>query len=234
MGVLRSRWKGLVLSVVVVAAVAGVTLGITTLLGVTFPDDGSQRAAGAQTTTRGPGLAICVQAVEIEAAEAAPSPDSDQVWRAAPGDPAIQADAKAQVEAALAEVTKHPYWEPAGYAATPPVVDEGCPSDPLVLRREVRWINGDPFGDIPGPPVAEASYYRIFVFVMPSLDHIDHLLGGLHTRIAPQEYVCLDLFDGGPTCGAVTRAIYVTREEVESQALSLSILVLQGAGLIGR
>ncbi len=231
MSILNSRWKGLALSAVGIAAVAGVTLAATTLLGLTFQGSGSQPTQGAQTTTRGPGLAICVQAVEIEAA---PSPDNDQVWRAAPGDPAIQAEAKAQVEAALAEVTKHPYWEPAGYAATPPVVDEGCPSDPLVLRREVRWINGDPFGDIPGPPVAEASYYRIFVFVMPSLDHIDHLLGGLHTRIAPQEYACLDLFDGGPTCGAVTRAIYVTREEVESQALSLSILVLQGAGLIGR
>ena len=226
-----SRWKGLALSAAVVAAVAAATLGVTTLLGVTFPDDGSQ-AAGARPTTRGPGLAICVQAVEIEAVR---SPNGDEVLQATAGDPAIEAEAKSQVEAAVAEVMKHPYWEPAGFAVAEPVVDIGCPSEPLPLltRQELRWINGRPFGGVRPPHVEEASFYRIFLFVMPSVDHIDHLLGGLHTRIASQEFVCLDLFDGGPTCVAATRAIYVTREEIESQALSLSRLVAQGAGLTG-
>ncbi len=46
MGILRTRWKGLALSAAVVAAVAGVTLGVTTLLGVTFQGGGSQPVAG--------------------------------------------------------------------------------------------------------------------------------------------------------------------------------------------
>ena len=85
MGIVRSRWKGLALSAAVVAAVAAATLGITTLLGITFSGGGSQPVAGVPPTARGPGLAICVQAVEIEAVR---SPNGDEVLQAAAGDPA--------------------------------------------------------------------------------------------------------------------------------------------------
>jgi hypothetical protein len=194
------RWKGLAVSVVVVAAVAGATLATTTLLGVTFAGEGSERAEGARPTTRGPGLTICVQAVEIDAA-----------GEAARGDAAIEALAQARVEEALVDVAKHPYWEPAGLAVAPPVVDIGCPSPPLplVTGPDIHWSYAIPHGYASGPDVAAPSAYRTFVFVM-RWEEIDHLLGGLSIRVAPQEFL-----REGPTASEVTDAVYLTPEEIE-------------------
>jgi hypothetical protein len=230
MGALKARWKGLALSAVVVAAVAGVTLATTTLLGVTFGGSGSQQAQGAQVPAARDRLAICVQAVEIESVL---SPTGEEVLQPVRGDPAIESEAKAQVEAALTEVAKHPSWEPAGFGKASPQIDIGCPSDPLVTRPGMQWANAQPFGDIPGPHVSQPSFYRVFVFIMPSLNHVDHLLGGTSRRVAVQEFLSANLYKEGPTLVEVTSAIYVTPEEIEAGGPFLSRLLSAGVGLSG-
>ena len=178
----KSRWAMAGVSVAAMTAVAGITLGVTTLLGVTFQGQGTQTVEGADPATRGPGVAICVQAVEIDA--------DGQPLR---GDSAIEAAADFSVKAALVEVTKRPVWDDAGLGVVPPVVDVGCPSPPLAVLGGPLWISGHPNDGIPAPLVTQASFYRLFVFVMPSLEEIDRVLAGTTHRRAAQEFISANI-----------------------------------------
>jgi hypothetical protein len=194
-----------------VAAVAGTTLGVTTLLGLTFQGSGEaeQRDAsmlkeGLLTTANRDRLAICVQAVGV--------------------DSSLETKAKASIEAALIEVAKHPYWEPAGYAvAESPVVDIGCPASPPPLDLEAQSVN--PPEDVQPSFVSEPSYYRLFVFVLPQGD-VDTLVSGLpRLRTGSQEVVC-----EGDSCGTVTSGVYIGAEELGDLPL-LADALQQGLGL---
>ena len=68
------------------------------------------------------------------------------------------------------------------------------------------------------------SDYGLFVFVMP-LSEIKQLLGGLSRRYVPQEIMC-----EGDVCGEVTKAIYLTPEEVANGGFLVDRL-LEGIGL---
>ncbi len=216
----RNRvWFGVGASVVVIGAVAGATLGITTLLGVTFEEGEPKSAEGVQTggvgvnrpvaaeaqPERYPGLSICVQAFGT--------------------DTAIELVAKANVEAALVEVMQHRYWRLLPLSGAPPLVDIGCPSEPLTARPGVRWIEAQMAGGTGTLyTVPEASFYRSFVYVMP-LEQIDQLLGGVSIRVAPQEYVILS----ADSLGMETNAIYVTPDEVQdSSFLAKQITIAAG------
>ncbi|MDO8614324.1 MAG: hypothetical protein Q7T33_01130, partial [Dehalococcoidia bacterium] len=66
----RPRWKAVAVSLAVIAAVAGITLGVTTLLGVTFQGEGSAQGGSGRrfvdnlmATANRDRLAICVQPV---------------------------------------------------------------------------------------------------------------------------------------------------------------------------
>ncbi len=215
-----SRLARVIGSLAVIGAVAGITLGVTTLLGVTFQGQGTQPVEGANPAARGPGLAICVQAVEIDA--------DGQPLR---GDAAIEADAKSSVEAALTEVAKHALWDDAGYAAVDPVVEIGCPSPPLAVLGGPSWISGRPNDGIPVPLVTEASFYRLFVFVMPTLEEIDRVLAGTTHRRAAQEFISANIDREGPTLVQVTSAVYVTPEEIQAGGSFLSDVLAEGARL---
>ncbi len=217
-----SRLARVVGSLVVVAAVAGITLGLTTLLGLTFDGGAEPEPAEGALSGRGPGLAICVQGVEIDAA-----------GQAGAGDPDLEAAGKSAIEAALIEVAKHPNWELSGRAATAPVVDIGCPSPPLVVEYGLSATTGPPKDKdgTPRPSVTTPSYYRLFVFVMPSLDDIDRVLGQTRNRVVSQEFISVNIFGEGPTLMGVTRAIYVTPEEIQSGGPFLVDLLAKGAGL---
>ena len=106
----RSRWAAVAISLAAIAAVAGITLGVTTLLGVTFQGEGEVQQGDASTLREGllntanrDRLAMCVQAVG--------------------GDSSMEPKGKASIEKALVEVAKHPRWEAAGLGVAPPVVD---------------------------------------------------------------------------------------------------------------
>jgi hypothetical protein len=97
-------WLGLGASLAVIAVVAGATLGVTTLLGVTFEESEPKPAEGVQSRSGGlsqpvpvhdqvgryPGFSFCVEAIGV--------------------DQAVEAVAKARIETALLEVMQHPYW----------------------------------------------------------------------------------------------------------------------------
>ncbi len=212
-------WKGLALSVVVVAAAAGITLGVTTLLGVTFQGSGSaqqgtgsQQVEGLLMTANRDRLAMCVQVVR-----------SGRDLEAAGGRVAVEAKAKERVEAALVEVAKHPYWQQRGLTAAVAsrVVDAGCPSGPPPVDSSYP----KPIESISGHRVKEASYYRVFVFVLPA-EELERLLGASDWREAPQEMlqVGVDVF------AEVTTGLYISPQELGAPAF-LEDLLEKGIGL---
>jgi hypothetical protein len=197
------RWARIGLSVAVVAAVAGITLAITTLLGVTFQGSEPSTVAGAGTG-RQPGVAICVQAVNTGAAAAA----------------SIEAGAKSRLEDVLPSVAQNPRWEAAGLAGGPTVIDVGCPS----LPPQPAVAFDPPIRAVFGHTVSEPSKYGLFVFVLPR-DQLLDFIGDSTSREAPQEVTCED-----DVCSEVTTAVYISVEELQDTSF-LTATVEHGLGL---
>jgi hypothetical protein len=217
MTIRRPRWKAVAVSLVVIAVAAGITLGVTTLLGVTFQGESSaQGGSGRQfvhnlmATANRDRLAICVQPVGFG--------DSGSVAAAAEQ---LQASAKPIIEEALAVARNHPQWDARGGAGPlSPVVDVGCPSgpattDPSGHLRTIETI----FGHV----VEEAGYYSVFVFILPDAD-LDQLLGAstiraTNIRTANQETIC-----DGDVCGPVSNAIYLKPSDLEDPSFVINQL----------
>ena len=213
----KRLWLGIAASLAVIGVVAGVTLGATTLLGVTFEESEPKPAEGTQTNTedasgpapahdqqaRYPGFSFCVEAIGVDAA--------------------VEAVGKANIETALLEVVQHPYWNiRQERASVPTLVDIGCPSDPLIARPGVNW-DGPNFyarSDVHQYDVTEQSFYRTFIFIMPS-EHISQLLGDAHVPIAPQEYV-----SEGDVRYPVTTAMFISPEELEDTSFLVKQLLI--------
>jgi hypothetical protein len=191
-------------------------LGVTTLLGVIFeesepkPTEGIQKGSGTghkrDATEAGaeryPGLSICVQALGT--------------------DPAFGSVAKTKVETALLAVQQHRFWNRLDVAKAPPLVEVGCPSEPLAGRPGVSWHGGRPgAGDLGLYELTEPSFYRTFFFVMP-LDQIDQRLGGLSVRVAPQEI----LISGGDSAGEETDAVFVSPAELQDSSFLVHQLTI--------
>ena len=214
-------WLGVGASAGIIGVVAGVTVGTTTLLGVTFEEGEPKPAEGVQTGNvvgnqpkpaegiqvdeartagvsaqagRYPGVAICVQAIGI--------------------DTAIEAVGKARIETALLQVQQHRHWNLAGLAVAPPLVDIGCPEEPLPAHPGIAWKDAEIIGGTGTIyTVSEPGFYSEYVFIMP-LEQIDALLGGLSIRVAPQEYVGY----GDELITERASAAYIAPEELEDVA----------------
>ncbi|TMG01781.1 MAG: hypothetical protein E6I03_07570 [Chloroflexi bacterium] len=101
----------------------------------------------------------------------------------------MEAAAKASIETALLEVMQNPHWKISGLSAALPLVDIGCPEEPLPARPGVVWKDAQIIGGTGTIyTVPEPGFYSEYLFIMP-LEQIDALLGGLSIRVAPQEYV---------------------------------------------
>ena len=191
------------------AVAAGVILGVTTLLGLTFGSSQPSEPVGAETgrvganepsprqsspIARYPGFSFCVEAVGV--------------------DTALEVVAKTRVGVALSEVMQDPNWSLLRPGSPPPVVDIGCPSEPLIARPGVDWLGEQfvPLGNVHQYDVAEPSFYWTFVFLMPP-EQISLLLGDTAVRVAPQEYV-----SEGDLEKLETTAIFVSTEELEDLA----------------
>jgi hypothetical protein len=204
----KSRWAGVAISLAVVAAVAGITLGVITLLGVTFQGSGeaqqppgAQRVEGPLLTANRDRLAICVDAV-----------GSAGDFQIAGGAAALEASAKSTVEAALTDVAKHPQWESSGLGLAPPLVDIGCPSPPAVLRPgvEIEQMGKGRIFVLPFPCVEEASSYAEFVFILPPAE-IERVFGkDPELTLADQETFC---GEGGSV--GVTGGLYLTPADLD-------------------
>ena len=213
-------WLGVGASVAVIGVGAVVTLGTTTLLGVTLEESEPKPAEGVQTGNVGinqpapvdvptddartqvdrgqtgqyPGVSICVQAVGL--------------------DSSIKAVGKARVETALLGVMQHWHWNISGRGVVPPLVDIGCPEEPLPAHPGIAWKDAEIIGGTGTIyTVSEPGFYSEYVFIMP-LEQIDALLGGLSIRVAPQEYVGY----GDELITERASAAYIAPEELEDVA----------------
>jgi len=213
----KRLWLGIAASLAVIGVVAGVTLAATTLLGVTFEESEPKPAEGTQTNTedasgpapahdqqaRYPGFSFCVEAIGVDAA--------------------VEAVGKANIETALLEVVQHPYWNiRQERASVPPLVEIGCPSDPLIARPGVNW-DGPNFyarGDIHQYNVVQPSFYWTFIFIMPS-EQISQLIGDAHIPHAPQEY----RWDGDLAI-METNAMFISPQQLEDASFLVRQLLI--------
>jgi hypothetical protein len=189
-------------------AVAVVTLGVTTLLGVTFQGSGEAQQGDASMLKKGllgtanrDRLAICLDAVGTDAA-----------FQTAGGAAALEASAKSGLEAALPEVAKDPRWEASGLGVASPLVDIGCPSPPAVLRPgvEIEQMGQGRIFVLPHPCVKEASSYAEFVFILPPAE-IERIFGkDPELTLADQETFC---GEGGSV--GVTGGLYLTPADLD-------------------
>ncbi len=198
-----SRLARVVGSLVVVGAVAGITLGATTLLGVTFQGSGEaqqevRRVESLLLTSNRDRLAICVQGVGA--------------------DSTLEATAKSSIETALIEVAKHPRWEASGLGAASPLVDIGCPAPPAALQPGVKIYQlGDKGVHVePTPIVEEASYYRLFVFIL-SPGELERIFGPAPSLTLVAE----EAFRSGDEIIGVTVGLYLSADQLgDPQSLS--------------
>jgi len=125
----------------------------------------TEEASPGPSVPSGPGLKVCIQAVDVNATATEFA-----------GDPVVEEVGKGLTDVALIDVARHPLWAPAGYADAAPVVDIGCPSSPLPLQTDTKWHFGSPENTMDLPSVDEPSY-RVFVFVVDSEQDINRMLG---------------------------------------------------------
>lgn len=215
-------WKGMVVSVAVIAGVAVAAYGALTAAGVDFGFSGSagQSIQTDQPQTGGTsaqdqllrprnGYTVCIDAVDV--------------------DTSVRVLAKERVEAALPVLAQHPAWAALAWYHQPPVVDIGCPTQPLPLTSGIPFLNGVPKPDAILQGVPERNYYRTFVFILPSVEAIDVLLGGSERRVAAQEY----LVDPEGFI-EITLGVYVTVDELDEGTDFLVPLLVQGAAFENR
>jgi len=138
---------------------------------------GSELVGGGLLTANRDRLAICVQDIDSGASES---------------------EAKARVEIALIEVQQNPLWEKAGFGQKDPRVKVGCPSPPLMLQPDVEVIDARMGSELEvwskALVVAEASYYRVFFFVVPS-ETIARTFGSAQQYVT-EEYLRLAIMRG--------------------------------------
>ncbi|MPZ14256.1 MAG: hypothetical protein GEU73_07500 [Chloroflexi bacterium] len=215
----RSRVVALAVAILV-AALAGAAVFATIVGGTTgAPDtavlaEESEPIGGAQATSTAaqePGqnpralhpsrdrLAICVQAVR----GAEINPD----------------EARARVQAALAEAAKHPRWDQVGYGRAEPVVDVGCPFEPAGLDPETLFYSmvGIP---IPGTKrVERPGPYRLAVWILPPAE-FERLLptdaAKRRGRRPVQESMLCEGYE--ERCGAATTGLNLSTEEFADPA----------------
>uniref|UniRef100_A0A831X2F6 Uncharacterized protein n=1 Tax=Thermorudis peleae TaxID=1382356 RepID=A0A831X2F6_9BACT len=143
---------------------------------------------GLLLTTNRDRLALCVEPV------AAPTVDLEV--------------ARQRMDAALATLTQHPHWRPAGLAQNAPVVEIGCPGKPYLLEPGVSVKGGKPTGDPVAQRVDVPSRFRVFVYILPEPE-LARIFGDTSIRRAPQEMFC-----EGDSCAEVTTGLYLSPREV--------------------
>ncbi len=221
----NAGWRGLLASVGIIGGSAGITLGAATLLGVNVGSEevAPSQVAAYQPSAQPPGprdrLAICVDAIAF-----------NEQGEPLDGDPGTEIAAKSALEASLTKVAEHPSWPLLSFP-NPPVVDIGCPSEPLPLTTSgVKWQYGQPDSRRSIQGVFQESYYSIFAFALPSLADIDRLIGGTEERVGTQEFVCNSDDPHGLPCKEDTLAIYIVPGEIQDVSF-LSLLISRAAGL---
>lgn len=205
MTVLR-HWRAALISVAGVMAIAGVTYGALTAVGIDFGRGGSAeeevtQQKGTHLAEKRDRLAICVQSAGF-------APEGAGL--------ALELSAKSSLESALVEVTKHRLWERFRTTEPQPIVDIGCGVEPAIYNPDVSFFDDEPpqsFLETRGRQVTQPSYYRVLVFIL-STDEMNRLLGEPPFRLTTEESTC-----SGDSCAGVTTGLYLSPEEISDIAL---------------
>lgn len=192
---LRLSRRTLLISALAFAVAAGLTATVLTAMGISFGGEGSaqpssQYVGGLLLTSNRDRLAICVAAVGTTVG--------------------LEADAVLSVQEALRKLASNATWQKNGLDKPAPVVDPGCPSPPSVFLPNAKPVRTGKFGLLvdQAPVVQEASYYRVFVFIVDP----QTLAGTFGTEypIATQEWLRRSVDQVMP----VTLGLYVTPSQV--------------------
>jgi len=203
MSIRRPGWRGLVISVTTIAAVAGMTFGVLTALGVTFGGGGSAAIGGGSqlggrfAVAERDHLAICVQTAGV--------------------DSAIQAGATASVEAALAVVKVRPEWLPSALGVSPTEVHNGCPTEPALHTVGIPPGGRETLFEVTGRIVTQASPYLVHVYIVPR-EEIDRY--GRTYRWTIEE----KLSSGEDELYGVTEGVYIGPDELGDTAFLADLL----------
>jgi hypothetical protein len=157
--VTRPGWAAAFLLAIALVA-AGAAGAVVAARGQGGPEEPEPLRPGALVSPNRDRLRICVQVVRVAV---------------------DQGRAREAVEAALRETAKHPSWRSGGLDVAPPVVDSGCPQEPVVLKPGVVFQGPKSLEgfDIAywGSVVEEPSHYRLFVFIVPREELAAHVIG---------------------------------------------------------
>jgi len=141
-------------------------------------------------------LAICVQTVGIDDMESS-----------------VASQAKATIQSTLARLASDPVWMDVGFSSPPPAVDVGCPAGPALYDPQAGPRDGKTLFLVRGRDVGQASYYRVFVFILSDAE-ITRWAGNSGYRLTSEEFLCeVD------SCVEVTAGIYLRPAEVAGGGL---------------
>lgn len=113
-----------------------------------------------------------------------------------------------KVRGAMTKVANHPDFQHAGLGRGPIVVDQSCPSDPLVLDPTHDKVHRERLGN--PKKVTEPSTYRTFVYVITDAQLAQGFrLPDRYPRLSAQE-----VMEEGGLLPTVTMALYVTANEL--------------------
>jgi len=199
----RPSWRGVVGIVMTVAAVAVITFGLLSVLGVTFGGAGSadvgdgSQLGGLFAVAERDHVAICVQTAGV--------------------DSGIQPVATLAVGAALSQLEQRPEWALSGLGVAPTEVQGGCPTEPALHTVGVPPGGRETLFEVTGGIVKHASYYLVHVYVVPQ-EEIDRY--GRTYRWAIEE----KLRHGPHTLVGVTQGVYISPGELDDTAFLIRLL----------
>ncbi len=120
---------------------------------------------------------------------------------------------QAVIQALWIQVTQAADWSAAKLDTSIPVVDIGCPGPPELFQRGNYPDEPPSFLDTPGRLVADASPYRVHVYVA-SADALNAVQGYPGERLAPEERLAL-----GSISPEVTTGLYISPSDLDDPAL---------------
>ena len=141
-------------------------------------------------------LAICVQAVNLGDMESS-----------------LASQAKTTIESTLADLASDPAWVELDLSSPPPVVDLGCPAAPALYDPQAGPRDDNTLFLVRGRDVGQASYYRVFVFILTDVE-IARWAGTSNYRLTAEENLC----EVG-VCAEATTGIYLRTGEVAKDGL---------------
>lgn len=134
--------------------------------------------------------------------------------------------ARQRIQPLLPAITSHPRWVVAGYNSAAPLLQDGCSREPLLLMPGVLSRDGHLFGEQALPrQTRSASFFQVFIFIVPEEILRPRLQGARDVRVAPQELLC-----EGHVCVESGVGLYFTPSDLQNETFLRGWLI-KAAGI---